>query len=460
MDTDKAYIFGLIIGGGRFGNVEDYFKIRLPYRQWGSYLKNPQRATDIQRDISQFVGPLMLSIYNLRVVFETNNNSWDIICEGDLSELKADLEKYGITCEGEIRSELPIKGIIPYLRDPHIKRRFIAGLADSIGSTNPNHRRFSNEIPILSFELKGFNFNSVCELCQLLYSVNCIPDQILWNHPNFHTSNNPYDRKWNKGFKLRVRLDQYAYFGAFAFKTKADSAKDNVSLQSQPHIANICDEKDVPVTVTAIHPGEKDSRLPKCIRNGHYIHNRHICAVLGCAHAPYAKLEAEFKNIGYLINPFPILCKDTAEKIKTILNNDILLYNASYKAIEMKISKLFKLYKSNHKTLLFSTDETNGYPIAKILQATAYIIASPNMLRGKRPKGKFIDIIKKCLDNSPERNIVLNVPNIMIPLTIFENDKGAMIGPQNPRVYSKLVTRDTENKFKLLTRPITLNDLK
>ncbi len=36
MDTDRAYILGLVIGGGIWGNAEDVFKIRLPFRQWGS----------------------------------------------------------------------------------------------------------------------------------------------------------------------------------------------------------------------------------------------------------------------------------------------------------------------------------------------------------------------------------------------------------------------------------------
>ena len=44
MNTDKAYLLGLVIGGGIFGNAEDVFRIRLPYKQWGSYEQNPQRA--------------------------------------------------------------------------------------------------------------------------------------------------------------------------------------------------------------------------------------------------------------------------------------------------------------------------------------------------------------------------------------------------------------------------------
>lgn len=32
MNTDKAYLLGLVIGGGVFGNAEEVFKIKLPYK--------------------------------------------------------------------------------------------------------------------------------------------------------------------------------------------------------------------------------------------------------------------------------------------------------------------------------------------------------------------------------------------------------------------------------------------
>ena len=38
MNTDKAYLLGLMIGGGIFGTAEDVFRIRLPYKKWGSYI--------------------------------------------------------------------------------------------------------------------------------------------------------------------------------------------------------------------------------------------------------------------------------------------------------------------------------------------------------------------------------------------------------------------------------------
>lgn len=58
MDTDRAYLLGFIIGGGIFGNAENRLRIRLPYKQWGSYKTNPTRVSDITRDIMNVVNPL------------------------------------------------------------------------------------------------------------------------------------------------------------------------------------------------------------------------------------------------------------------------------------------------------------------------------------------------------------------------------------------------------------------
>lgn len=48
MDTDKAYLLGLIIGGGVFGNAEDVFSIRLPYKNGVHTLKTHSVRVKLQ----------------------------------------------------------------------------------------------------------------------------------------------------------------------------------------------------------------------------------------------------------------------------------------------------------------------------------------------------------------------------------------------------------------------------
>lgn len=463
MNTDKAYIFGLIIGGGIWGNAEDVFRIRLPYKQWGSYEQNPERASQISRDIMALVSPLFKSIYGITVSYDTSvSGIWNILCEGDLSELKSDLSSYGIETEGEIRENISIKKIVADLRDDHIKRRFIAGLADTIGSTALSHRRFTNEVQILSFELKGFNFSFVCDLCRLLYSVNCLPDQILWNHPNFHSANNSYYTQWNKGFKLRIQLDQYSEFGAFAFQTKAKSSKDNLKLQQQKHGTIPCPERPVKATPSCVHPAEEDGRLPDNIRGGHYIHNRHVCAVLGCEHAPYNTISDLFRKSGELIIPFPILCKGSKGRIEEIIEADPLLANRDYSILNIAVKSIYDRFQVNQHSLLYGdADKGNGYPITEIMQAIAYVVAEDGELNGMRPKGNYVELIERHMSDDSDLTIEIRKPELLTPLVVVGNNgRVALIGARNPNVYKKLVSISPDNEYKLCVRKITEDDLR
>lgn len=461
MNTDKAYLLGLIIGGGIFGEAEDVFRIRLPYKKWGSYIENPRRAGQISGDILNKVGQMFRAVYGLTVQYETTTGGiWTILCEGDTTDVKNDLLNYGITPEGEIRGNADISNLVLDLVDDNLKRRFIAGLADTIGSMAKSQRRFSDEHQILSFEIKGYNFKAVCNLCRLLYSVNCIPDQVNWNHPNIHCPQDPYYTAWRKGFKLRILLDQYAQFGAFAFRTKAEASNENRRLQQQTHTAERCETREIVVAPSAVHPAENDPRLPDVIRGGHYIHFRHFCAVLGCEHAPYDKICSCFEQLGNLITPFPILCRDSCAYIEELIEANELMAQRDYTVENVSVDSLLTLYKNNRAALLYGQSENNGYPIAKVLQAVAYIIAEPDELSGKRPKGGYVQVIERHIADTPTLCVEIKRPDLLTPLVVFGNGKGALIGALNPDVYSRLITHAPDNEYKLLIRPITEEDLR
>lgn len=461
MDTDKAYLYGFIIGGGVFGDAEDRLRIRLPYKQWGSYKTNPKRVAEITQDIMKVVNPLFKGLYNINAYFEAAESGlWDILCDGNLSELITDLESYGICCKGDLRTHISIKKIVTSLVDDNFKKRFIAGLADTIGSTNPNHRRFTNEVQIISFELKGFNFTFVCELCRLLYSVNCLPDQVLWNHPNFHCAKDPFYKQWNKGFKLRVQVDQFDKFGAVAFRTKAKSLKENQKMQQETHDAVPCPERIIRASKSCVHFAENDKRLPEIIRNGHYLHNRHVCAVLGCEHAPYEAIKSLFSNVGNLIMPFPILCKDSSKNIEAIVLADRLLSQRKYDVRVFKVEFFYSKYKSSPNVLLFGNGVDTGYSVSEIMQGIAYLIADTKELNGKRPKGNYKKFIEEHLIQDPNISIEVRIPDLLTPLIMINKERGVLVGADNPNVYKQLVSISSENEYKLKIRPIEEKDLK
>ena len=460
INTDKAYIFGMVIGGSIWGTAENSFHIRLPFKQWGSYLRNPQRAAQITRDIMN-LNNMFKSVYGITVQYDTDTRGiWNVLCEGNTLELRSDLAEYEIYCEGEMRKNTSIAKIIAALVDDFMKRRFIAGLADTIGSTAPSQRRFTDDKQIISFEISGFNFLFVCDLCRLLYSVNCLPDQILWNHPNFHSPKNPYYKSWKKGFKLRVLLDQYAQFGAFAFKTKVESSNENLQLQQQKNIAVPCPKLTLSASTSCIHPAEHDKKLPSSIRGGHYLHNRHVCAVLGCENTPYEAIKELFTDIGELINPFPILCKDKTENIEKIISSDPLLANRNYQTLNISVKSLYSEFQSSNNALLYGNALDTGYPISQIMQGIAFIIAEDNEIGVTRIKGKYTNLIEQHLALEPNLLVELRKPDLFTPLVILGNGRGALVGARNPRVYKNLISISPNNEYKLCVRSVTEDDLR
>lgn len=254
-------------------------------------------------------------------------------------------------------------------------------------------------------------------------------------------------------------LDQYAEFGAFAFRTKAEASNENRSLQRERHSAEQCETRDMHFTPSTVHPAENDARLPEIIRGGHYIHFRHFCAVLGCEHAPYCKIQEQFDNIGSLINPFPILHKDDYTQIEEIISRDSLLSERDYSTTNVSVISLLEAYNRNKTELLYGTSPSNGYPIAEILQAVAYVIANDDELSGKRPKG-YIQIIQRHTQADNQLSVEIRTPELLTPLVIVGNGRGALIGARNPEVYSRLVTCSPENEYKILVRPISVEDLR
>jgi hypothetical protein len=461
MNSDKAYLLGLVIGGGVFGNVEDTFIVRLPYKKWGSYIRNPERAGEIAQNILKVVSPMFRTIYGLNISYQTyEGGTWDILCEGNLSQLVNDLNHYGISPMGEIKRNVSIEKIAAELVDDNLKRRFIAGLADTIGSLTPSHRRFTDDNQIISFEISGLCFNFVCQVCRLLHSIKCYPDQIAWNHPNFHSGNNPYYKQWKKGFKVRVKLDQYAQFGAYAFTTKAESSAENLQLQDSNVDSEPCKQHKIVAAVSCVHPDENSSFLPPEIRGGHFIHNKHVCAVLGCEHTPYNEIKRLLTEAEKYINPFPIIVKDKATVIEGIINRTPLYKNRKYNTQNLKVKNLYKMYKEDSHALIFGNTNTTGYPLNEIMQGIAYLVSTQTgNLHGNRPKGKFVEIIETVLSISSGIAFVFKIPDLLTPLIISTKTHAVLIGAKNPSVYKKLICFDAKNSYKIIVRPITEADL-
>ena len=94
-----------------------------------------------------------------------------------------------------------------------------------------------------------------------------------------------------------------------------------------------------------------------------------------------------------------------------------------------------------------------------VLSALRQIIANDDELFGKRPKG-YVQIIERHIEADEGECVEIRRPDLLTPLVIVGNGRGALIGACNPDVYSNLVTRDPDNEYKLIVRQITEEDLR
>lgn len=459
INTDKAYIFGLIIGGGSFGSSDKSFVINLPYSKWGDVASNPKRAAKIGSDIMNVISPIITNNYGLSTYYSSCKKDWQIIINGDFTKLKEDLNFYGIDLYKDMRKGADISKLCSSLINDILKRRFIAGLADTIGSTSPSHRRFSDDVQIVSFEFSGFNYNLVFNICKLLASTGCYADQILWNHPNMHASSDPYYNSWKKGFKLRVALDAYTAKMGFAFQSKTISARDNQAKETKINSSIPCSKKEIIPHCSVVHPAEESLDLPSIIRGGHYIHHKQFCAALGCPYAPYKELDDKLARIGQFISPFPIIFKGSKEQADNIVKHDEFLKKRTFTFSSCSVSNLFS--NNNPNELLFGDGKESGYPLGKILDGINYIIQKQKgSLKGNRTSGSREEVISFFLKESPSCTIKIGVPDLLSVLLI-ENESSTtcvMVGAKNPKVYQKLCVADKNNKYKIHIRKISESD--
>lgn len=150
--------------------------------------------------------------------------------------------------------------------------------------------------------------------------------------------------------------------------------------------------------------------------------------------------------------------KDSYTQIENIIQEDPLLFSRDYTTLNINVRNLIEQYNEDKTALLYGTTANTGYPIAEILQAVAYVIANDDELSGKRPKGYF-QIVERHSNNDAGLTVEIRKPDLLTPLVIVGNGRGALIGARNPEVYKRLVTVSPDNEYKLLVRRITEEDL-
>jgi hypothetical protein len=424
----KAYILGLLVGGGKVD--ENTFVIDLPFKKWGM---EPKRMNIIASDILTKICQYFNSSYNFNVTYEIGNGKWLImpIDNSDISSLKNDLEYLGLPIGGFLLSTADLSTAKTKLTGVTIAS-FLSGIFDTRASLTLSHRRFTDDAPVVSIEIPGStrNFKLVVQLCSWLTDLGSITDQILYNHPNQHSASDPDYKGWKKGFKIRFLVRSFLTQYSFALQAKSIDVKTIEKHQKkEEQIPCILRKLRTPSPVS-VHSDQNSEELPIEVRNKLFFHYHHFCAVLDCPHAPVEEIQKLVRDKNRYINFFPRLSKGTKKELLKKLK-------------EIQSQYFSELGIATHKAKVSRLIEHEDFKsFSGLDQGIAYLFAET--LKGKRHTGSMENIINEHI------NEVLTLKTIGetfdSPLLIINaiNDRAFICSSVSNRLNQELIKKRIE----------------
>ena len=374
------------------------------------------------------------------------------------------LEPYKIDLFGRFKDNVKIINLVNSMNRQE-KMHFIAGLADVVGSVNPQHRSFKDIKQIISLEISGFNYNLIKEICCIFHDLEFTVDQILWNHPNMHAGDNPIYKKWNKGNKIRVLTSEFIDQLTFGFNSKTESAEENIKSLADEEIISpsLCPnkfEEQFRVKQKTVHLYEKSEKLPENIRGSHYIHMGHICCALDCPYAPkdIIRRKIQSEDIGHIFSYFPINLNGTESQVNKYINGSILK-DETYIEKDYKFITLKGLFE-NEEYLHFDENNTN-YSLKKVIKGLIFLIQRKYKILTNsqtRLKGKIPDFL---IDSSKyyEEIITIRIPTHRTPIIFVLDNNAALVGPYLKQLYRSFIEFDPQS-FHLNYRELTLENFR
>jgi len=394
--------------------------------------------------------------YSMDITYNVLNGSWQI--SGLVSSsLKKDLKEYGLPEGGNFRATSDLS-ILEIRLDNHEKiKRFIAGLTDTVGSLAPSHRHRVESFQIISYEFTGKNFSLVAQLSSIFSEIGCHPNQILWNHPNFHSGTDRYYMSWKKGFKLRIALTDYMLAGSFVSEAKKLSAKENIKLGQALTTFNHTDSVRISGRTT-LHKDEYSTWLPDNIRGKHFIHYTHLAYLLGVpVNAAAVKyLKERLKEPESLVCPFTILTKGTSVEIDKIIQGEDYLNKTKFVAVKIGSNFLSKSLENGDVLNVLGIDNERGFPLSHVIHAVTFVALAESRskyLMGNRILGartaRFIEIEPHLASLGVE----ILKPNKGTCLLIRSKNFAALVGYSDDSFNKNLVECDSDNMTLKIREP-------
>lgn len=414
MTIDKAYLLGLLIGGGKI--TYNSFVIKMPFKKWGL---DPANMSTIAVDILTTICGKFRKEFNISVNYEIGTNYWAIIplASENIAEIKSTLELYNLPVNGILINQVDLRKIKEELSAP-FDEGFLSGIFDTRTSVVLSHRRFNNDAPTVSIEIPGsiINYQFVIDLCSWLTQKGSVTDQILFNHPCQHSPTDPEYSSWKKGFKIRFLVNSFLAKYSFAMQAKSITVQELVDLQEKSEQVPCIDRKIRRPSPVSVHYDLNSESLPEKVRNKLFFHYFHFCAIYGCPYAPVKELKAVVSDYRDLIFILPRMQKGNIEEMKKKYN---FLHELYFNHLEL-------IKQENNIEQALSDSRLEQY--YELKQSLAFLFSET--LNGKRHTGPLERILKENLTNT---FLIIGDLISFTPLLLIntENNRAAIISAQS-----------------------------
>jgi len=286
IDTDVAYLVGMIIARGSFHQDGDVRRliIQFPYRL-DSMTPVPGSEIDMDRETA-----LRLSLDGIR-------NRISELLEVDLRvERKAhEVSLYAVFPRETISwrdlrfitggkssyHEFEVPEII-FDSDSDVQKEFLRGIADT--SCEPSYAdRDQSERQRIVIQVQFGNWILPVQLCKLLQEQMDVPvSNILWGHPNLRAPSG--GSGWAKETRIRIFAEAFEPIG-FYFEYKQRIFEEMVRFnrdRGDPR-PKLCNPKTKKLRERKPrHKDEGSESLTECLQGKHFNSYYKICRALGC----------------------------------------------------------------------------------------------------------------------------------------------------------------------------------
>lgn len=287
MNTEMAYLIGLILGNGEIQRKSSTttITIDIPYKNL---------YTDDLKDVSIYV---KASVVDIRSIIEPLIGR-DLIVTQQRHSTKLSFTKDNteyvlreivrLIGKGTHHSTMKMNDELFEIKNDE-KRSLLRGIADCTGYVRKANLAFGKDgAHRVYIEIPG-NWDMVISIANMLRDVDIPVQTIDFGHPNFRDGNlNKYNAGnhdfWKKEHQVKIFANEFIPIG-FNIKYKQDALEkysEELLHYLDPQTTHkFYWEKTIRKKTKPVHPGEKDESLPSNIRGRHFDSWTELAKLLG-----------------------------------------------------------------------------------------------------------------------------------------------------------------------------------